>query len=76
MKTREEIITSMCYTWRHDYGLDKQDNDILITSGMTKTERVFLWNQMAQLFDNDIAPYMEFREWDHYSDLPAAKDYK
>ena len=23
MKTREQIITSMCYTWRHDYGLRK-----------------------------------------------------
>jgi hypothetical protein len=31
---------------------------------------------MAQIFDNDIAPYMEFREWDNYSGLPAAKDYK
>jgi hypothetical protein len=79
MKTREEIITSMCYTMRHDYGLDKSEGEGFagaLSAGMTKTERAFLWNQMAQIFDNDIAPYMEFREWDHYSGLPSAKDYK
>jgi hypothetical protein len=79
MKTREEIITSMCYTWRHDYGLNKQEHDGpggLITAGLTAAERKLLWNKMAQIFDNDIAPYMEFREWDHYSGLPSAKDYK
>jgi len=48
MKTREQIITGMCYTWRHDYGL-------------LQAERDAIWNQMAQLFDNNIAPYMEFK---------------
>ena len=65
MKTREEIITSMCYTWRHDYGLQKQkygDFDDAISSGMTDQERKMLWGAMAQIFDNDIAPYMEFKE--------------
>jgi hypothetical protein len=79
MKTREEIITSMCYTMRHDYGLDKSVGTgfaDIISSGMTARERETLWRQMAQLFDNDIAPYMEFREWDHYSGLPSIKDYK
>lgn len=79
MKTREEIITSMCYTIRHDYGLDKSVGTgfaDIISSGMTVQERQALWHQMAQLFDNDIAPYMEFREWDHYSGLPSIKDYK
>ena len=23
MSTREQVITSMCYTWRHDYGIVK-----------------------------------------------------
>ena len=58
MKTREEIITSMCYTWRHDYGLKKhQDGDFsdAISSGMTDRERQSLWNAMAQVFDNNIA---------------------
>ena len=79
MKTREEIITGMCYTWRHDYGLDRREHDGpggLITAGLTNEERHRLWLQMAQLFDNAIAPYMKFREWDHYSDLPSTKDYK
>jgi hypothetical protein len=77
MKTREEIITSMCYTMRHDYGLGRsKDSSFPLDSGLTDRERLALWNQMAQIFDNDIAPYMEFREWDSYSDLPAVKDYK
>lgn len=55
MKTREEIITGMCYTWRHDYGLVKTD---FLSAGMTEDERYFLWNQMAQVFDNDILPIL------------------
>lgn len=63
MKTREEMINSMCMTFRHDYGLVISDDDRMYTlmSGMTETERKSLWSQMAQIFDNDIAPNMEFR---------------
>jgi hypothetical protein len=62
MKTREAIITSMCYTMRHDYGLDRpEDSAFPFASGLTDQERQALWNQMAQIFDNDIAPYMEFK---------------
>ena len=65
MKTREQIITSMCYTWRHDYGLTKQEDpggyNFPGIAGMTENERQSLWRQMAQIFDNDIAPHMEFR---------------
>ena len=39
MKTREEIIMDMCYTYRHDYGLDKDPNDPSWLSGMTPDER-------------------------------------
>lgn len=60
MKTREQIVTSMCFTWRHDYGLNKHEDEPL-SSGMTPEERSFLWKQMAQVFDNDIAPYMTFK---------------
>jgi len=64
MKTREQIITDMCYTCRHDYGITKNNagnsTDIL-SSGMTDSERKSLWNQMAQLFDNNIAPHMKFK---------------
>lgn len=64
MKTREQIIADMCYTWRHDYGLSKQEHDGpggSIECGLTDSERNILWNQMAQLFDNCIAPHMGFR---------------
>lgn len=62
MKTREEIITSMCYTCRHDYGLTKEAGSFSFESGMTTVDREILWNRMAQLFDNNILPYMEFKE--------------
>lgn len=62
MKTRDQIITSMCYTYRHDYGLEKDPEPGMgMLSGMTKNERTALWNTMAQIFDNDIAPHMEFK---------------
>jgi hypothetical protein len=62
MKTREQIITDMCYTWRHDYGLDRQEHDGpggLISCGLTTQEREQLWRQMAQIYDRCIAPAME-----------------
>jgi hypothetical protein len=59
MKTREEIINAMCYTWRHDFGLDKDPDDDSIAAGMTAIERVLLWNAMAQVFDNDIATLLD-----------------
>lgn len=66
MKTREEIITSMCYTYRHDYGLIKEADPggytFPLESGMTQSERTALWNTMAQIFDNDIKPILEYYE--------------
>lgn len=61
--TREEIITRMCYTYRHDYGLEISEDDKMYTlmSGVTKQEQQNIWNTMAQIFDNDIAPNMEFK---------------
>jgi hypothetical protein len=69
MKTRDQIITNMCYTWRHDYGIVKDsehknlNSEFIdsISSGMYQWEREHLWKQMAQIFDNDIAPNMEFK---------------
>ena len=59
MKSREEIITDMCYTYRHDYGLDKDPNDPSWLSGMTPDERKGLYNTMAQIYDNNIAPILD-----------------
>jgi len=57
MRTREQIIESMCLTWRHDYGLEKG-----AFCGMTDDERELLRRQMGQIFDNDIAPHMDFKK--------------
>lgn len=57
MRTREQVIESMCQTWRHDYHMEKGR-----FCGMTDEEREGLRTQMAQIFDNDIAPFMEFRK--------------
>ena len=61
--TREEIINNMCFTYRHDYGLTISEDDKMYTlnSGVTELERKGIWNTMAQIFDNDIAPYMELK---------------
>ena len=61
--TREEIINNMCFTYRHDYGITISEDDKMYTlnSGVTELERKGIWNTMAQIFDNDIAPYMEFK---------------
>jgi len=52
----------MCMTFRHDYGLEISEDDRMYTlnSGMTKLERQGLYSSMSQIFDNDIAPYMQF----------------
>lgn len=59
MKTREQIINSMCATWRHDYWLEKSDSGF--GSGTTPDERSALWGRMSHIFDNDIAPNMDFK---------------
>jgi hypothetical protein len=62
--TREQIINNMCLTFRHDYGLEISEDDKMYTlnSGMTKQEREALHRDMTQIFDNDIAPYMDFKD--------------
>ena len=55
----------MCYTYRHDYGLEKQVGTgfaDIISSGTTEQERQWIWAIMAQIFDNDIVPNMEFKK--------------
>lgn len=71
MKTREQIITSMCYTYRHDYGIIKEPEEFTgdnaeqlsvfhtLSAGMYVEEREALWRQMAQIFDNVILPILK-----------------
>lgn len=56
--SREQIITDMCRTYRHDYGLDRNPEDPPWVAGMTPDERKGLWDTMAQIYDNNIAPNM------------------
>lgn len=64
MKTREEIITDMCMTYRHDYGLDKLPGDPPWTAGMTPDERKGLYTTMSQIYEHNIEPLLE-----QYKDL-------
>lgn len=56
--TREQIITDMCISYRHDYGLNRSPEDPPWVAGMTNDERKGLWDTMAQIYDNNIAPNM------------------
>lgn len=60
-KTREEIIYAMCKTWRHDYDFEVESKTDPLQAGMTATQRELLFKQMAQVFDNDIAPHMKLK---------------
>lgn len=55
MKSKEQIITEMCYASRHDYGFVKDDKDTslysALSSGMTQRERDSLRKEMERLFN-------------------------
>jgi hypothetical protein len=59
MKSKEEIITDMCYTYRHDYGLDKDPSAPSWCAGMTPEERKGLYDTMAQIYENNIKPWIK-----------------
>ena len=66
MRTKQEIITAMCITFRHDYGLPKENYRIEgthdpLSSGMTKQEQETLYNTMLKIYTNAIEPYMVIR---------------
>lgn len=61
--TREGIITNMCYTWDHAFGMEKDPvfEGLQLMGGYTPEERQALWNRMAQIYDNDIAPFHKIK---------------
>ena len=59
MTNKEQIITDMCYTYRQDYGLNKDPNDPSWLAGMTTDERQGLYNTMAQIYENNIEPLLK-----------------
>jgi hypothetical protein len=67
MKTKEEIINSMCLSYRHDYGLRKNKSDPTWTAGMTEEDAKMLYKTMEQIYNNDIAPVIE-----HYQGIENA----
>lgn len=58
--TRHGIVTSMCFTTRHDYGLDVIETDdtslAISMSGMNRQQQEALYRQMDQLYDHHISP--------------------
>ena len=54
--TKHDIITDMCMTYRHDYGLTKRPEDPSWVAGMTDEERLGLYKTMEQLYEHHIAP--------------------
>jgi len=60
MTEKEQIITSMCYSYRHDYGLRKDPiDDPSWTSGMTEQDAKMLYKTMEQIYNNNIEPLLE-----------------
>jgi len=59
MKTKEEIIHSMCLTYRHDYGLRKEPGEPSWTSGMTAEDAEMLYKTMEQIYNNNIEPLLK-----------------
>ena len=59
MKTKEEIIHSMCMTYRHDYGLRKEKGDNSLSSSITEQEAKILYKTMEQIYNNNIEPILE-----------------
>jgi hypothetical protein len=59
MKSKEEIINSMCLSYRHDYGLRKDNSEPSWTAGMTEQDAKMLYKTMEQIYNNDIAPIIE-----------------
>ena len=59
--TRENIINSMCLTFRHDYNLVITEDDRMysLASGMTEREREALFNIMEQIFNRNISRFLD-----------------
>lgn len=55
MKSKEQIITEMCLTSNHSYGLDDKTDDSL-TSKMARRDKECLYSMMSQLYEHHIQP--------------------
>lgn len=62
-KNKEEIIHNMCLTYDHAFVLptkhDEDDNPL--NCALTAKEKECILRQMTQIFENNIEPFMEFK---------------
>ena len=61
MKSKEEVIYSMCVTYRPDYEIRKDPNDPSWLVGMTEDEAKMLYKVMESLYNDDIEPVLKKR---------------
>jgi hypothetical protein len=54
MTSKEEIINSMCLSYRHDYGLRKLPTDPPWIAGMTDEDAKMLYKTMEQLYNENL----------------------
>lgn len=59
MKSKEEVIHSMCLDYRHDYDIRKLDTDPPWTSGLTEKDAKILYKVMESLYNDDIEPQLK-----------------
>ena len=55
---KQKLIMDMCFTYRHDFGLNKSPDDPSWVAGMTDTDRQMLIKIMTQIFNNNIEPLL------------------
>lgn len=59
MKSKEDVIYSMCVTYRPDYEIRKEPDDPSWLVGMTETDAKMLYKIMESLYNDDIEPLLK-----------------
>jgi hypothetical protein len=59
MKSKEEVIYSMCVLYRPDYDIRKNEGDPSWILGMTEMEAKMLYKIMEALYNDDIEPLLK-----------------
>jgi hypothetical protein len=59
MKSKEEVIYSMCVLYRSDYDIKKNEGDPSWILGMTDFEAKMLYKIMESLYNDDLEPLLQ-----------------
>jgi hypothetical protein len=59
MKSKEEVIYSMCVLYRPDYEIRKNKGDPSWILGMTDFEAKMLYKIMESLYNDDLEPLLQ-----------------